>query len=103
MNITLASGNTISANAGIIGIDEAGNLFGGYDSEIFLYGGEPSISPADRIQIARMMIRRWEGVLERAEAVGTTPELREENWKAERQIPIIIPMDRINIVREESL
>jgi hypothetical protein len=92
MNITLASGNTISANAGIIGIDGAGNLFGGYDSEIFLCGGEPSISPADRIQIARMMIRRWEGVLERAEAVGTTPEeLREENWKAERQIPIRLP------------
>ena len=65
MKITLPSGTEIYANSGIVGIDEEGVVFGGYDNRIFdhaypdYFDDNPQLSIDDQISLAEIMIKRW--------------------------------------------
>jgi hypothetical protein len=106
MKITLASGNTVSANAGVVGIDRAGNLYGGYDEEIFIPDSDypvESLSPSDRMQIAGMAIERWATFrakafeeLQRGEESVPDP-LNEGGWLSDRGLgPIKINLEHLD-------
>ena len=65
MKTTLPSGRVFDANRGIIGLDEFGNLFEGYDGTLENYeseyaGVDPEFTPAERVEIADMMLARWQ-------------------------------------------
>jgi hypothetical protein len=68
--ITFSSGRTVYANCGIVGIshepkfnEEYYEIYEGYDGTIFwpdLDEGDPkSVTNADMVELAEMMIERW--------------------------------------------
>jgi hypothetical protein len=74
MNIKLSDGKEINAPNGVIGIDDKGCVFGGYDSTIFERGfyypfdEAPDLTPIEQIEIADLMISRWKSFKAAAES-----------------------------------
>lgn len=77
MNIKFASGKEINAPFGIIGLDDKGVVFGGYDSRLFdrsysdAFDDEPNLSPDEQIELADLMLERWRLFKECAQVVKT--------------------------------
>lgn len=62
--ITLPSGRSVYANQGIVGIDEEGNLYGGYDQTLdYNPCSMEELSVEDKAAVAAMMIDRWSKLL----------------------------------------
>lgn len=62
--IELITGKVIEANRGIVGIDDAGNIFEGYDGTIENYENgvsvtEDGLTIGERISLANVMLARW--------------------------------------------
>lgn len=63
--ITLSTGKVVDAAFGIIGINEQGEVFEGYDGHIFsptdaeFLDVDPLLSTVERIELAEVMIARW--------------------------------------------
>lgn len=64
--ITLPSGREIGANRRIIGIDDRGAVFEGYDGGVDSPEGR-GLTDAQRIELADIMIARWTEFKRRAE------------------------------------
>lgn len=68
----LTSGRKLYVNNEIVGIDPYGEVYGGYDnSGVYLYYDESCnedcpIPAADRIELAQIMIARWQSYLTKA-------------------------------------
>jgi hypothetical protein len=66
VNIKFASGKEIAPPFGIIGLDQNGVVFGGYDNRIFdrsyqdYFDDAPELSPDEQIELANLMIERWQ-------------------------------------------
>lgn len=68
------------ANCGIVGIDEALDVFGGYDEQLvaaatnrqdwWAEGEGTELPPAERIALADEMIRRWTAYRDIAKRLG---------------------------------
>lgn len=62
--ITLSTGTEVDANRGIVGIDAALDTYGGYDErieyEVTEPGGRADLTPAERVELADLMIARWQ-------------------------------------------
>ncbi len=55
-----STGRYASAHADIIGIDDEGNTFAGYDNDFDADGDEPNdFTPEERRELADFMIARW--------------------------------------------
>lgn len=54
-NLIFSTGREESPNCGIVGIDHSGNCYEGYDSTM----GTETMTPAERRELAIMMIDRW--------------------------------------------
>lgn len=58
----LVSGRTVAAFDGIVGINHGGDIFVGYDSELFVEGelrDDPMWTSAERADLADHMIEQW--------------------------------------------
>jgi hypothetical protein len=55
--LVFSSGRELYANNGIIGIDEAGDTFGGYDGSLE-YLDDP-LTKEERKELSEYMIERW--------------------------------------------
>lgn len=55
--IVLDNGRRIYVSAGVIGIDERGEAFNGYDGDFGEY--EPDLTPEERREVAEAMVERW--------------------------------------------
>ena len=63
----LSSGRNIDANSGVIGINEDGEVFSGYDERVlgidrpeWAGDDEAPFSAAERAELADLMIARWQ-------------------------------------------
>ena len=69
----LSTGTEITTHQGIIGIDEKLTVFGGYDSIVFERGNAfgfddaPDLTASEQVELADMMIARWESFKAQAE------------------------------------
>lgn len=80
MSIKLPSGKEIYPYNGVVGLDDNGVVFGGYDSVIFdrtysnAFDDEPNLSITEQIELAELMIERWKllkAVAEKEKAIGS--------------------------------
>lgn len=94
VKIELSSGRTISPNRSIIGIDEEGRLWDGYDNGLSADLGDDlqeddRLTTEERAEIARMVIARWAKLLPGKVVAlvdhGLLDRFRELDAAAERQ------------------
>jgi hypothetical protein len=88
--IKLPSGKTVYANCGIIGIDEDGTLYGGYDNTLDneYYNAEgDTITIEDKLYLADLSIARWTKFRNSLDTEHHVPDtVQEELLKALRSL-----------------
>lgn len=77
--LIFSSGNTVTANCGVIGLSPSGEVTEGWDGGLWNPGMIPEDSPlwvADRIELAEYMAEQWAafGQQARNEALGITDD-----------------------------